>query len=106
MSKVHVKKGDNVSVLSGKDIGKKGEVLTVIPSEGKVIVKGVNVVTKHQKARSATEQGGIIHQEAPIYASKVMLVCPKCGKAARTGMKILEDGQKVRYCKKCSEVID
>ena len=106
MNKVHVKKGDNVSVLSGKDKGKKGEVLTVIPSEGKVIVKGVNVVTKHQKARSAAEQGGIIHQEAAVNASKVMLVCPKCGKAARTGMKILEDGQKVRYCKKCGEVID
>ena len=106
MSKVHVKKGDNVSVLSGKDVGKKGEVLTVIPSEGKVIVKGVNIVTKHKKARSATEQGGIIRQEAAMDASKVMLVCPKCGKAARTGKKILGDGQKVRYCKKCSEVID
>ena len=106
MNKVHVKKGDNVSVLSGKDKGKKGEVLTVIPSEGKVIVKGVNVVTKHKKARSAAEQGGIIQQEAAVNASKVMLVCPKCGKAARTGMKILEDGQKVRYCKKCGEVID
>ena len=95
MSKVHVKKGDNVSVLSGKDKDKKGEVLTVIPSEGKVIVKGVNIVTKHQKPRNAADQGGIIHQEAAIPACKVMLVCPKCGKASRTGKKVLEDGEKV-----------
>ncbi len=106
MSKMHVKKGDNVSVLSGKDRGKTGEVLTVIPSEGKVIVKNVNVVTKHQKARSAAEQGGIIHQEAAINASKVMLVCGKCGKATRTGIKVIGDGQKVRYCKKCGEIVE
>lgn len=106
MSKVHVKKGDNVSVLSGKDKDKKGEVLTVIPSEGKVIVKGVNIVTKHQKPRNAADQGGIIHQESAIPACKVMLVCPKCGKASRTGKKVLEDGEKVRFCKKCGEVID
>ncbi len=106
MSKVHVKKGDNVSVLSGKDKGKKGEVLTVIPSDGKVIVKGVNIVTKHKKPRNAADQGGIVHQEAAVPACKVMLVCPKCGKASRTGTKVLEDGEKVRFCKKCGEVID
>ena len=104
--KVHVKTGDTVIVINGKDRGKTGKVMQVSPSEGKVIVEGVNVATKHTKARKQGDVGGIIKQEAPIYASKVMFVCDKCGKAARIGKKILEDGSKVRYCKKCNEVID
>ena len=95
-----LKKGDNVIVLSGNDKGKTGEVLEVIPSTQKVIVKGVNVRKKHVKPRKAGEEGGIIPSEYPIHSSKVNIVCPKCGKASRIGY-IVEDGKKVRVCKKC-----
>ena len=106
MNKMHVKKNDNVYVLSGKDKGKKGKILTAMPSVGRVIVEGVNMATKHKKPRRAGDPGGIIHQEAPIAVSKVMLVCNKCGRPTRTGKQILASGEKVRYCKKCEEVFD
>ncbi|MDK2798997.1 MAG: large subunit ribosomal protein [Clostridiales bacterium] len=106
MHKVHVKKGDTVLVLSGKDKGKKGKVLTVYPKEGKIIVEGVNMVTKHTKPRRQGQTGGIIHQEAPIYAAKVMHVCNKCEKATRVARKLLDNGEKVRYCKHCGEVFN
>ncbi len=93
-------------VLSGKDKGKTGEVVRVIPKEDKVIVRGVNVVKRHQRPNAQMRQGGIIEKESPIYACKVALVCPSCGKATRVGFRFLEDGTKVRYCKKCGEVID
>ena len=105
MNKVHVKTGDTVVVLSGKDKGKKGKVLQVSPKEGKVIVEGLNVATKHVKPRRQGEQGGIVEAEAAMYACKVQLVCPKCGKATRIAHKILEDGSKVRVCKSCEEEI-
>lgn len=101
--KVHVRKNDTVMVISGKDKGKTGEVLTVMPKTGKVVVKGVNVVSKHQKPSQANMQGGIIKKEAPIYSSKVMLYCTKCKSVTRISNKILEDGAKVRVCKKCGE---
>ncbi|MBT1248029.1 MULTISPECIES: 50S ribosomal protein L24 [Thermosipho] len=101
-----IRKGDMVKVLSGKDKGKTGEVITVIPKEDKVIVRGVNIVKRHQRPNAQMRQGGIIEKEAPIYVSKVALVCPSCGNATRVGFKFLEDGKKVRYCKKCGEVID
>jgi len=101
-----IKKGDTVQVISGKDKGKTGEVITVIPKEDKVIVRGVNVVKRHQRPTSHMRQGGIIEKESPIYVYKVALVCPSCGKPTRVGFKVLEDGSKVRYCKKCGEVID
>ena len=103
MKKMHVKRGDLVQVLSGKDKGKQGKVITAIPAEGKVIVEGVAVVKKHQKARMQGQESGIIHMEAPIDASNVLRVCSKCGKGVRTGVKVMEDGSKVRYCKKCGE---
>ena len=105
MNKVHVKKGDTVIILSGKDKGGKGKVLEVSPSEQKVIIEGLNMVTKHVKPRKMGEPGGIIKAEAPLYACKVMLVCPKCGKPTRLGHKILSDGTKKRVCKnaKCQE---
>ena len=103
MKKVHVKKGDSVTVLSGKDKGKKGKVLSVNPEKRMVIVEGVSLAKKHKKPRGMGETGGIITQETPIYASKVMNVCGKCGAATRVGRKILEDGTHVRYCKKCQE---
>ena len=95
-----IKKGDTVQVLSGNDKGKTGEVLEVIPKTEKVIVKGVNIRKKHVKPRKQGEEGGIISVECAIHSSKVNVVCPKCGKAARLGYKV-EEGKKVRVCKKC-----
>ena len=106
MKKMHVKRGDLVKVIAGKDKGTEGKVLTAIPEKGKVIVEGGAIVSKHQKARMQGQESGIIKMEAPIDASNVMRVCSKCGKAARTGIKILEDGSKVRYCKKCNETFN
>ncbi len=106
MKKMHVKRGDVVQVIAGKDKGKEGKIITAIPEKGKVVVEGVAVMKKHQKARRQGEESGIIHVEAAIDASNVMRVCSKCGKPARTGVKILEDGSKVRYCKKCDEVFN
>lgn len=103
--KLHIKKNDNVIVLSGKDKGKKGKVLTVIPKSGKVIVEGVAMATKHKKPRMQGEVGGIIHQETPIYACKVMHICPKCQQPTRIGRRTLENGENVRICKKCGEII-
>ena len=105
MNKVHVRSGDTVVVLSGKDKGKQGKVLQVSPKERKVIVEGLNIATKHVKPRRQGEQGGIVEAEAAMYASKVQLVCPKCGKATRIAHKILDDGSKVRVCKSCEEEI-
>ncbi|MBO5896797.1 MAG: 50S ribosomal protein L24 [Clostridia bacterium] len=98
MSKVHVKSGDTVAVISGKDRGARGKVMAVSPSEGKVIVEKVNVVKKHVKPRKMGEQGGIIEAEAALYASKVQLVCPKCGRPTRVG-HVIENGKKMRACK-------
>lgn len=104
--KLHVKAKDQVIVIAGKDAGKKGTVVTAYPKTGKVIVEGVNLVTKHQKPRGQGMPGGIIHKEAAIDASNVMLVCKKCGKPARYGVKVNADGTKTRICKKCNEQID
>ena len=101
--KLHVKKNDTVVVISGKDAGKTGEVLKVYPKTGKVLVQGVNIVKKHQEPSGANAQGGIIEKEGAIYSSKVMLYCTKCKNATRISNKILEDGTKVRVCKKCGE---
>ena len=101
MNKFHVKTGDKVIILSGRDKGKEGKVLEVSPSEGKVIVEGCNVATKHAKPRKMGEQGGLLKVETAIYASKVMLVCPKCGKPTRLAHKVLADVSKKRLCKAC-----
>lgn len=103
LNKIHVRKKDTVMVVSGKDKGKTGEVLAVSPRTSKVLVRGVNVVTKHQKPSRSNMQGGIVREEAPIYSSKVMLYCTKCNSVTRISNKILEDGTKVRVCKKCGE---
>ena len=100
MNNLHVKTGDTVMIISGKDRGNSGKVLQVSPKEGKVIVEGRNMVTKHVKPRRQGEQGGIVKAEGALYASKVMPVCPKCGKATRVGHTV-KDGKKVRVCKKC-----
>ena len=100
MNKVHVKTGDTVVVINGKNRGTRGKVLEVSPSENKVIVEGVNIVTKHVKPKQMGEQGGIVKAESALYADKVQLVCPKCGRPTRTGSKINAKGKKVRVCKK------
>ena len=102
MNKVHVKRDDTVIVISGDDKGKKGKVLEVSPDEGKVIVKDVNIVTKHAKPRRQGEAGGIVKVEGALYADKVQLYCEKCGKGVRAKHKIV-DGKKVRVCAKCGE---
>lgn len=102
-NKVHVKTGDTVIVISGKSKGKKGKVMAVSPKEGKVIVERVNMVKKHVKPRKMGEPGGIIKAEGAMYASKVQIVCPRCGKPTRVGHKVYEDGTKGRICRKCGE---
>jgi len=99
-----IRKDDTVIVLSGRDKGKQGKILSADPKGGKVIVEGVSVASKHQKPRKQGEEGGIIKVETPIYASKVMLVCPKCGKPTRVGHSIV-DGKKLRACKKCGATL-
>lgn len=99
-NKVHVKTGDTVMVINGKDRGKTGKVLQVAPKEGKVIVEKVNIVKKHVKPRQMGEPGGIIEAESALYADKVQLVCPKCGKATRVG-RVIDGDKKLRVCKKC-----
>ena len=105
MSKLHIKTGDTVVLLTGdaKDRNKNGKVLEVSPKEGKVIVEGINKVKKHVKPKKAGDPSGIIETESAVYACKVQLVCPKCNKPTRVGVKINEDGKKDRYCKKCGE---
>ncbi|NKD54978.1 MULTISPECIES: 50S ribosomal protein L24 [unclassified Haematospirillum] len=99
-----IRKGDTVIVLAGKDAGKKGEVVCAIPSEGRVVVKGVNVVKRHLRP-TQTSQGGILEKEASIHVSNVAHVDPKDGKATRVGFRVLDDGSKVRFSKRSGEVI-
>ena len=111
---MHVKSNDQVVVISGKDKGKKGKITAAFPKTGRVTVEGVNVVTKHQKARNQMQPGGIVHKELPIDASNVMLICSKCGKATRVAHKVTtvtaENGKQqrkmIRVCKKCQAEID
>lgn len=103
MNKIHVRKGDSVVVLSGKSRGERGRVIAVSPKEKKLIVEGLNMVTKHVKPRKAGEAGGIVKAEGAMYASKVQLVCPRCQKPTRIAHKMLADGGKERVCKKCGE---
>lgn len=106
MNKLHVKRGDNVEVIAGKDKGRQGKVVRVDLKNGRVVVEGVAMVKKHQKARMQGQVSEIIETEAAIDASNVLRVCPKCSKGVRTGVKILDDGSKVRYCKKCGETFN
>ena len=105
MSALHVKKGDRVVVLAGKDKGKTGEVLLALPKENRVVVQGVNLVKRHTRP-TPRHQGGIVEKEAAIHVSNVAIADPKDGKPTRVGHKILEDGRKVRIAKRSGEVID
>jgi large subunit ribosomal protein L24 len=100
-----VKRDDTVVVISGKDKGKQGKVIRVLTDEERVVVEGVNVITRHVKSRRGARQAGIIKQEAPVHKSKVKQVCPICSKPARFGARILEEGTKARYCKLCQQVL-
>lgn len=104
-NKLHVKKGDTVLVLSGKDKGKQGKIVEALPKKAKVIVEGVNKVKRHTKPNQSAPQGGIIVKEAPMNVAKVMLVCPHCSKATRIAKKDI-NGKMLRACKKCGEVVD
>ena len=100
-----IRKGDRVVVTSGRDKGKRGEVIRVYPGEARVLVAGVNVVKRHQR-QSARTQGGIVNKEAPIHLSKVAHIDPKSGEPTRIGFKVLGDGRQVRFAKKSGEVLD
>ena len=106
MSKTAIRKDDQVMVIAGKDKGKSGKVLRVIPEKGRVLVERVNVIKRHSKASQKTGKGGILEKEAPLAISNVMLVCSKCNKPARIGHKALEDGSRARVCRRCDELID
>jgi len=102
-----VKKDDNVVVLSGRDRGKRGRVLRVVPATNRVVVEGVNFIKKHTKPNPQRNiQGGIVEREAALHASNVQIVCPECGRPTRVGRKVLEDGTRVRFCRKCQGVMD
>jgi large subunit ribosomal protein L24 len=105
MAKLKIRKGDHVVVITGKDKGKKGEVLKVMPAENRVIVKGVAVVRRHQR-QTASQEGGIISKEGPIHVSNIALEDPKDGSPTRVGYKFLKDGRKVRFAKRSGEIID
>ncbi len=103
---MRIKTGDTVVIVAGKDKGKKGKVIQAMPAESRVIVENVNMVTKHKKPSQKVQQGGIVHQEAPINVSNVMILDPKEKVATRIGYKVLENGKKVRVAKKSGEVLD
>ena len=102
-----LRKNDNVLIITGKDRGKKGRVLKVLPAKNRVVVEGVNLIKRHTKPNPGRQiKGGVVEREAPLHASNVQVVCPECGKATRIGRKILGDGRKVRICRKCEGVVD
>lgn len=109
---MHVKTGDEVLIIAGKDKGKRGKVKRSIPSEGRLVIEGLNMIKRHMKARGPGKPGGIIDMEAPLNASNVMLICPSCGRASRTGHRLLEETdhkgrqRKVRFCKACDATVD
>ena len=101
-----LKKGDEVEVIYGKDLGRRGKILKIERKNDRVIVEGVNIVHRHTQPTQDMPQGGIIENEAPIHISNVQLVCPNCDQRSRTGITILDNGEKARVCKKCGEVVD
>lgn len=105
-NKLHVKKDDNVIVITGKDKGKKGRIIAAYPRENRVLVEGVNMVKRHTRPNPQNQQGGIIEREAPIHVSNVMHIDPKSGKPTRIGTKVLDNGNKVRVAKRSGEIID
>ena len=109
---MHVKTGDEVLIITGKDKGKRGKIKQALPKDSRVVVEGLNMIKRHMKQRGPGKPSGIIEMEAPLHVSNVMLICPRCGRAARTGHRFLEETdhkgrpRKVRFCKACDEVVD
>lgn len=106
VTKLHVKKDDLVMIIAGKDKGKSGKVLRVMPDKGRVLVENLNLIKRHTRPSQANNEGGIIEKEAPVAISNVQLLCQSCDKPVRTGIKVLDDGSKVRFCKKCNEIVN
>jgi large subunit ribosomal protein L24 len=104
--KCHIKKDDKVKVITGKDAGKIGKVLKVLPKKNRVLVENINIVKRHTRPSAQNRQGGIVEREAPVHWSNVQLMCNKCVQPSRIRRRSLEDGKKVRVCAKCDEVID
>ena len=102
----HIKKDDFVKVIAGKDRGKQGRVLRVFPGEGRLTVERMNIIKRHTRPARQTQQGGIIEREGKLHISNVMLICGKCERGVRIGHNILEDGKKVRVCRRCGEILD
>lgn len=105
-NKIRIRKNDKVSITTGKDLGKTGKVLKVLPKSARIIVEGINFIKRHQKPSSKQQKGGIIEKEGSIHISNVLLVCSKCGKPTRISVQNLSSGGKTRICKKCGEIID
>jgi large subunit ribosomal protein L24 len=104
--KFHVKKNDLVMVMTGKEKGKSGRILRVLPEKGKVLIEKINFIKRHSRPRGQQKRGGIIEKEAPLHVSNVMLLCEKCNKPVRIGHRLIEGNKKVRFCLKCSEIFD
>ncbi len=102
----HVRRGDLVGVIAGKERGKRGKVLRVLPDRGRVLVEKVNMIKKHQRPTQKLRQGGIIEREGALALANVLLVCPRCDRPVRTGIKALADGRRVRVCRRCGEPVD
>ena len=105
-SKYHIKKNDKVMVVAGKEKGKTGKVLRILPKKDRAVVEKVNFIKRHMRPGAHSRQGGIVEKENPINISNLMVVCGKCTDPTRLGRKVLEDGSRVRYCKKCDEIIE
>jgi len=101
-----IKRNDTVEVIAGKEKGKRGKVLVVLPAKQRVIVERVNFIKRHQRPTQKIRQGGIIEREGSLHVSNVMLVCGKCDKPTRIGVQVLADGRRVRACRKCREIVD
>lgn len=104
--RTYLKKDDQVEVIAGKDKGRVGKILKVMPAESKAVVERINMIKRHTKPTQMNQQGQIVEREAPIHVSNLQLICPECTKTGRIGKKVLEDGTKVRFCKSCGESIE
>lgn len=106
MAPIHVRRGDTVGVIAGKERGKRGKVLRVLRESGRIVIEHVNMIKRHQRPTPKLRQGGIIEREGPLAVSNVLLVCSRCNRPVRMGIKILNDGRKARVCKRCGESVD
>jgi large subunit ribosomal protein L24 len=106
MAHLHVRRGDTVGVIAGRERGKRGKVLRVLRDSGRVVIEHVNMIKRHQRPTPKLRQGGIIEREGPLAVSNVLLVCGRCNRPVRVGIKVLNDGRKVRACKRCGESVD